>query len=211
MKPTKTDKTINDIHEIRVEMSDRFGGDLFAIAQDSARRQNRLTDLPILQVDRDMNNEKLIRNLIKGSIQRAIQESAAAVVVLSAFAAILAHSKVGSPQYYGCLTILVATGFIAGVVWSYALSYQLLRSHTASDVEFWREAFQAQAKLLRLVPLWYCAPMCAGGILFVAPTSSADFIPFLIVASAFAAVIAGTTVLNRSVAKKIDEMATQLT
>jgi hypothetical protein len=39
MKPTKTDKTIDDIHEIRVEISDRFGGDVFAIAQDAARRQ----------------------------------------------------------------------------------------------------------------------------------------------------------------------------
>lgn len=157
-----------------------------------------------------MNNEELIRKLIRGSIQRAIQESAAAVFVLIAFAAILAHSEVGSPRYYGCLIILVGTGFIAGVVWSYALSYQLLRSHSSNDVGFWREAFHAQAKLLRLVPLWYCAPICAGGILFAAPTSPAELIPFLIVASVFAAVFALCTVLNRRGADKIDEMASQL-
>ena len=39
MKPTKTDTTIDEIHKIRREISDRFGGDVFAIAQDAARRQ----------------------------------------------------------------------------------------------------------------------------------------------------------------------------
>jgi len=39
MKPTKIDTTIDEIHEIRREISDRFGGDVFAIAQDAARRQ----------------------------------------------------------------------------------------------------------------------------------------------------------------------------
>ena len=39
MKPTKADKTIDEIHEIRYEISDRFGGDVFAIAQDADRRQ----------------------------------------------------------------------------------------------------------------------------------------------------------------------------
>ena len=39
MKPTKADNTIDEIHEIRFEISDRFDGDVFAIAQDAARRQ----------------------------------------------------------------------------------------------------------------------------------------------------------------------------
>jgi len=157
-----------------------------------------------------MDNEKLIRGLIRGSIQRAIQESAAAIVVVIGFAAILAHSEVGSPRYYGCLIILVATGFIAGVVWSYALGYQLLRSYSASDVAFWREAFYAQAKLLRLVPLWYCAPCCTGGILFIAPTRPIEIVPFLIGAAVVAVVFAGVTWLNRSAANRIDVAATQL-
>lgn len=156
------------------------------------------------------NNEELIRKLIKESIQRAVQESAACIFVLIAFAAILAHSEVGSPRYYGCLMILVSTGFIAGVVWAYALSYHLLRSHAPSDVAFWREAFYAQAKLLRLVPISYCAPICAGGILFAAPTKPGEFGPFLIVAAGFAAAFAGATWLNRRGATKIDDAATQL-
>lgn len=35
----KTDLTIENIHQIRREISDRFGGDVFAIAEDAARRQ----------------------------------------------------------------------------------------------------------------------------------------------------------------------------
>ncbi|MBI1375619.1 MAG: hypothetical protein GC159_23155 [Phycisphaera sp.] len=156
------------------------------------------------------NNESLIRELIKGSIQRAIQESVAALVVLIAFAAILQHSAVGSPRYYGCLVILVGTGFIAGVVWSYALSFRLLRSHPASDVGFWREAFEVQAKLLRMAPLWYVAPVCAGALLFAAPTHPAEFTPFLMVAAIVAALFAFVTWLNRRAAHKIAEMGVRL-
>jgi len=39
MKPTRNDTTIDEIHEIRTEISDRFDGDVFAIAEDAARRQ----------------------------------------------------------------------------------------------------------------------------------------------------------------------------
>lgn len=158
-----------------------------------------------------MSNEELIRKLIQGSIQRAVQESVAAAVVLVAFASILAHSEVGSPRYFGCLIILVSAGFITGVVWSHALSYQLLRSHAPGDIGFWREAFQAQAKLLRLVPLWYAAPICIGVVIFSAPTSPTELIPFSIAAAICAAVFAFVTMLNRRVADKIDESALQLT
>jgi hypothetical protein len=33
------DSTIDEIHKMRREISDRFGGDVFAIAEDAARRQ----------------------------------------------------------------------------------------------------------------------------------------------------------------------------
>ena len=73
-----------------------------------------------------MNNEKLIRNLIQGSIHRAVQETVAALIVLVAFVAILVKCNVGSPRYFGCLLILMGTGFIIGVVWSFALSFAML-------------------------------------------------------------------------------------
>jgi hypothetical protein len=160
--------------------------------------------------ERLMNNEAAIRKLVRGSIQRAIQESFAALLVLIAFGLLLPGSAVGSVRYCGCLLIIVGTGFIAGVVWSYALSYQLLRSHPASDVGFWREAFHAQARLLRLVPLWYCAPIGVGGILFVAPKASWELLPFLMVTALFGLVFAGVIWVNRRAAACIDAQALQL-
>jgi len=158
-----------------------------------------------------MKNEAAVRNLIRGSIQRAIQESVAALIVLIFFGAFLPVSTVGSAKYYGCLLILGGAGFIAGVVWSYALSYRLLRSHPAGDAGFWREAFHVQARLLRLVPLWYCAPLGVGVILFVAPTVAWEFVPFLMVAGIFVVVFAGVTWLNRRAAACIEESAKLLT
>jgi hypothetical protein len=157
-----------------------------------------------------MNNEVLVRSLIRGSILRAIQESVAAVVVLIAFGAMLQGSQAGSPQYYGCLLILVGTGFIAGVVWSFALSYRTLQMHSASDASFWREAFRSQARLLRWVPLWYCAPIGAGGILFVAPSSTWEWLPFAMVVGVFGLVIAGVVWINRRAAAQVDAHAAQL-
>jgi hypothetical protein len=154
-----------------------------------------------------MNKEAVIRKLIRGSIQRAIQESVAALIVLIAVGAVLPGCVVGSARYYGCLLILVGTGFIAGVVWSYALSYRLLRSYPASDADFWREAFHAQARLLRLVPLWYCAPLGVGGILFIAPTAVWEVVPFLMVAGIFFVVFAGVTWLNRRAAACLEDAA----
>ena len=158
-----------------------------------------------------MNNEAAIRKLIRGSIQRAIQESVAALIVLIFFGAFLPGSVVGTTRYYGCLLILVGTGFIAGVVWSNALSYRLLRSHPASDTGFWREAFFAQARLLRLVPLWYCVPLGVGAILFIAPTAVWEFVPFLMVAGIFIIVFAGVIWLNRRASVCIEESAKLLT
>jgi hypothetical protein len=154
-----------------------------------------------------MDNEAIVRRLIRGSLQRAIQESVAAPIVVIAFGAILPRSEAGSARYYGCLLILMGAGFIAGVVWSYALSDQLLRSHPASDTRFWREAFHSQARLLRLAPLWYCAPFGLGALLFVAPTAVWEFAPFLLVSSLFVIVFAGVAWLNRRAAACLDDAA----
>ena len=154
-----------------------------------------------------MSNEKLVRQLIKGSLQRAIQETIAAILVIVAFATMLHHSEPGAPRYYGCLLVLISTGAIIGVVWSYAFTYQALRLHPASDTTFWRDAFQAQARLLRLVPYWYCAPLGMGGLLSGAPTESYDLIPFAMVAGSFAVVIAGVIWLNRRAAASLEQRA----
>jgi hypothetical protein len=154
-----------------------------------------------------MNKAELIHKLIKGTIQRAVQESVAALIVIIVFANYLQHAVVGSPTYYGCLLILIASGFIAGVIWSFALSYRLLRAHPATDSAFWHEAFLVQARLLRLVPLWYLAPICSGILLFDAPTRPGQYSGFIGTLIIVAAVFGGITWLNRRAAAKIEEDA----
>jgi hypothetical protein len=155
-------------------------------------------------------SEQHIRCLVRGTIQRAIVESIAVLVVVAAFGALLPASEPGSPRFFGCLVIIVGAGFIAGVVWSYALSYRLLRDHTAADSAFWREAFHAQSRLLRLVPLWYLAPLLVGLLLFVAPSDRFEIPAFLVMLPLAAAIFAAITWLNRRVASQIDAQAAQL-
>lgn len=117
---------------------------------------------------------------------------------------ILQTTETGSPRYFGCLPIIVGTGFIAGVVWSFTLGYKLLESHPVSDLGFWRTAFQTQAKLLRLVPLWYCAPICSGILLFSAPVEPGVFGVFVAMALATSVLFAFIVWLNRRAASQID-------
>ena len=148
--------------------------------------------------------ELAVQKLIRGTISRAWTESTACVIVLIAFAWILQSSETGSPRYYGCLLILVGTGFIAGVIWSFTLGYKLLESHPVSDLGFWRAAFQTQAKLLRLVPLWYCAPICSGILLCSAPDEPGKFGDFVAMALGTVALFAFCVWLNRRAASQLD-------
>jgi len=122
----------------------------------------------------------------------------------------LQQASVGSARYYGCLIIMIGSGFITGVIWSFALSYRLLRVHPATDTSFWQEAFRAQAQLLRLVPLWYLAPLCTGMLLFDAPTAPGQQGSFLTSLGIIAILFAGITWLNRHGATKIDASAQAL-
>jgi hypothetical protein len=131
------------------------------------------------------------------------------VFVIFAFTFLLQHSLPGSARYYGCLLVLVSTSFVLGVIWSYTLSYHLLRTHPASDTSFWREAFAVQARLLRLVPLWYLAPLCSG-ILLVLASAPGSFASVATRVLALAALFAGATWLNRAAADKLDDRATTL-
>jgi hypothetical protein len=151
-----------------------------------------------------MNNAELIQKLIKGTLQRAVQESVAAIIVIIAFAYYLQQATVGSAAYYGCLVVLVGSGFIAGVIWSFTLSYRLLRVHPATDSVFWQEAFLTQARLLRLVPLWYLAPICTGILLCSAPTGPGEYAGFLISLGVVVMLFGGITWLNRHTAAKIE-------
>ena len=150
-----------------------------------------------------MNRQELIEKLIRDTIHRAIRESIACVIVIAAFSFQLAISVPGNPRFFGTLLILIGTGFIAGVLWSFTLSYRLLRIHPASDSLFWHEAFRAQAQLLRLVPLWYCAPICLGVVL----TMPGELPVILIGLATVGLVFGGITWLNRYAAAHLEEQA----
>jgi hypothetical protein len=65
--------------------------------------------------------------------------------------------------------------------------------------------------LLRLVPLWYCAPLGVGAILFIAPKAVEEMVPFLIVAGIVVVVFVGIIRTNRRAAICIEESAKVLT
>lgn len=52
MTQKASDSPIDEIHRIRREISDRFGGDIVAIAEDAARRQ-AAADRPVWQPKHD--------------------------------------------------------------------------------------------------------------------------------------------------------------
>ena len=156
-----------------------------------------------------MDTPRTITNLIKSTIQRAVRETVAGLIVIFAFTFVLQHSAAGTGRYYGCLLVLVSTSFVLGVIWSYTLSYHLLRTHPASDIAFWREAFAAQARLLRLVPLWYLAPL-SSGILVIAASDPGPFVSVALRLIVVGALFGAITWLNRSAAMKIEESAATL-
>jgi hypothetical protein len=157
-----------------------------------------------------MKTEQTIANLIKATIHRAVRESIAGVLVILAFAYFLQHALPGTVRYYGCLLVLVSTPFVLGVIWSHTLSYRSLRTHSASDSAFWQEAFTAQARLLRSVPLWYLAPLCSGMLLVFVSAASGHFTYVAGNILVVVALFGGVTWLNRAAATKIEESAATL-
>jgi hypothetical protein len=157
-----------------------------------------------------MKTEQTIANLIKATIHRAVRESIAGVLVILAFAYFLQHATPGNADYYGCLLILVSTPFVLGVIWSHTLSYRLLRAHPAADSAFWQEAFSAQARLLRSVPLWYLAPLCSGMLLVFASKAPGHFTSVAANILIVAILFGGITWLNRAAAAKIEDTAATL-
>ena len=151
-----------------------------------------------------------IKHLIKGTIYRAVRETAAGVFVIFGVIYLLQHSEPGTARYYGCLIGLVSTSFVLGVIWSYTLGYHLLRTHPPSDTAFWREAFAAQARLLRLVPLWYLAPLCSG-ILLVLASAPGGFASVTARIGGLGVLFAVVTWVNRSAASRLDESAATFT
>ena len=151
-----------------------------------------------------MNKTQLITKLVRGTIHRAVRESAVVVFLIFAVGNYLHKAP---SRYYGCLLILASLGFIVGVVWSYALGYRLLHLHPESDSSFWREAFIVQARLLRAVPLWYLTPPLTGCLLFCLPIQPGETVDFLLNLAFFSLVFLAVRWFSRHGASKLEEQS----
>ena len=125
------------------------------------------------------------------------------VVMMSVFSCRVTNSPIG--MELACLFLTLAAGFIIGVSWAYTLGYHLLREHPTEDSVFWREAFLAQARLLRLVPYWYVGPLAPGLVLLFVGLDNGRFdpLPLMVIGIAFW----WTIRLNRSVSRSLEQQA----
>ena len=158
-----------------------------------------------------MNNTELINDCIKGTIERAVYESLACLVIILCNAYSLQRGAVGTSRFYGCLFSIVACVFIVGVVWSFALSRRLLNVHPPTDHVFWRKTFLNQARFIRLAPAWNFAPVGAGFLLFCAPTSRGQIFVFIGPVIVLTAAFTYTIWISRNAAAAIEEAAETLT
>ena len=117
------------------------------------------------RAESELTFEKSIRELIRGTIQRARTETMGCSCVAIAFTAIILQSDSGSLEFYGWLVVLMAVAFIVSVVWSFTLRDKLLDAHPIAEQSFWIETIQKQSRLLRLVPVWYRGPFFLGMVL----------------------------------------------
>jgi hypothetical protein len=154
-----------------------------------------------------MNKDELIRRMIKNTGRRAIREIAACLFIVAIFGNDLRHLHGNEARFYGCLLIVISAIVIAGIVWAFTLNENLLRHHPTADSAFWHDVFLKQSRLLRLVPLWYLAPLATGIILFSLPTSP-DRLSFFLVNLIVIAIVCGVLAwLNRAAAARIEEQA----
>jgi len=111
-----------------------------------------------------------IEEFVRGIRRRNRREVIVALLLLLVFGLHALKSPVGSLAFWGHLLILLAILFIVGMMCSVASLRGDLRRHPANDFAFWRAEVLRQARLLRLVPLWYIAPLVPGLALALWPT-----------------------------------------
>jgi len=154
-----------------------------------------------------MNKTKIIKELVRNTVRRAVRESIVGIAMMGFFAYQMQTTSPGTPQYYGTILIIGSLGFIMGILWSYVIGYRALRIHPETDSSFWSEAFLTQAKLLRTVPLWYLAPVLTGVLITALPADGAPYSTFLTMMVVCGLIFAVLTWLNLLAAHKIEEQA----
>jgi hypothetical protein len=116
-----------------------------------------------------------------------------------------ATAPLGSFVFYAFIMSLLGILFVIGMIYFVASPHGDLTSHPTDDVQHWRTEFLRQAKLLRLVPLWYILPLMPGMVLFfwLMHAPSANY--FIVI------VISGFTIwLNLRAASKLEQEADTL-
>jgi hypothetical protein len=157
-----------------------------------------------------MTREQLIRKMIKATKGRAFREVSACLLILVFFGSSLPHLKAGSARFDGCILLVAAAVLISVVTLKFTLSEKLLQRHPTDQTAYWNRAFLAQARLLRLVPLWYLTPVSAGILLFSVPAgpwNDAHMMTNLVLVVFLFAVLSW---LNRTAAARIEEEARTL-
>jgi hypothetical protein len=154
-----------------------------------------------------MNKDDLIHKMIKNTGRRAIREIAACLFIILVFGCYLPHLSGRGARFYGCVLIVIAAVFIAGITWTFTLNEKLLRLHPVADLTYWHKVFLAQARLLRLVPLWYLTPLATGLVLFTVPTSTQHLPSFFANLIVVAILFGALAWLNRSAAVRIEKEA----
>ena len=102
--------------------------------------------------------------------RRNRREVVAALLLLPVFGLYAMNSPPGSLAFWGHVLIALGIFFVLGMMSLVASLKSELTQHPASDLAFWRDEMLRQARLLRLVPLWYIAPILPGLTFVLWPT-----------------------------------------
>lgn len=152
-----------------------------------------------------MDATERIEQFLRTIRARNRREKVAGLLLLPVFTFFAATAPLGSLLFYAFIMSLLGILFVIGMMCFVASPRGDLTSHPADDVQHWRTEFLRQAKLLRLVPLWYILPLVPGMVLFSwsMRVSSA----FLVVVIAVTGFVAW---LNLRAASKLEQEADTL-
>lgn len=127
------------------------------------------------------------------------------LLLLPVFTFFAATAPQGSLVFYAFIMSLLGILFVIGMMYFVASPRGDLTSHPADDIQHWRTEFLRQAKLLRLVPLWYLLPLMPGTLLLFWSMHVPSAIYFVVIA------IDGlVTWLNLRAASKLEQEADTL-
>ena len=149
--------------------------------------------------------EKFLRDIQR----RNRREIIVGLIMLPIFGTFAVLAGIGSLTFFAHLLIILAILFVTGMMHFVASPRGNLNSHPVDDIQHWRNEILRQAKLLRLVPLWYLSPLIPGVVLLLWSTSVSFAllsIPLIIVIT----ILCLVAWLNLRAASKLEQEASAL-